>query len=98
MFGSNSTKWILASSFALSAIGFLLPFWPLAVVGILLAALSGRVVFAIAIGLLLDIAYGAPLQTAHMLFFPFAAVAVVGILARVLGKKYILSKDTQDSL
>ncbi len=56
MFGSNSTKWILASSFALSAIGFLLPFWPLAVVGILLAALSGRVVFAIAIGLLLDIA------------------------------------------
>lgn len=96
--GSNAQKWMLASSFAIAAIGFLLPFWPLSVVGILLAALSGRWIFAIAIGLLLDIAYGAPMGSAQFLYFPFTLVALLGVVIRYFGRKYLFNKNIPSTL
>ncbi len=57
---TQNTRWIYAVSFALAAAGFLMPLWPLSVLGLLLAALSGRWLFAIAMGLLLDIGWGPP--------------------------------------
>lgn len=71
---------IVAASFVLVALGFLF-FWPLSVVGILLAALTGRWITAILLGLLLDIAYSTPIGRLHFLLFPFALLALLGIIA-----------------
>ena len=95
---NSATKWILACSFATASAGFLLPFWPLSVAGILLASLSGRWTFAIAIGLLFDIAYGAPMGNMKYLYFPFTAVALLGILARIFSLRYLFNKNIQEKL
>ncbi len=95
---SANTKWILSISFLLAAVGFLLPLWPLSLLGIALAALSGRWVFAIAIGVLLDLAYGAPLGTLHYLYFPFTLAAVVLSLVRYVGMGYVMNKDFPETL
>jgi hypothetical protein len=83
---NESTKWILAASFAIAAAGFLVPLWPLSVLGILIAAGSGRYIAAIFIGLLLDVAYGAPIGHLHYLYVPFTILAVI-----TSGLRYYLS-------
>ena len=91
---TKATYWILATSFILAAAGFLLPFWPLSLVGIFISAVSGRWVFAIAIGLLLDVAYGAPEGSWHMLFFPFALFGVFATGLRFVALRYLLPQQT----
>lgn len=76
-------------SFLFAAAGFLWPFWPLSAAGILLAALLGYPVFAILLGLLLDVAYGAPLGHWGPLYVPFTILSVLGVLARSLGSRYL---------
>ncbi len=94
-----ASRWIYAVSFVLASAGFLLPYgWPLSVIGVLLSALSGRWLFAILIGLLLDVAWGAPTGTARVLFFPFAAAALAGVAARELAARYFFNRGAQDRL
>jgi hypothetical protein len=93
----KNTTWILAVSFVLAAAGYLLPFWPLTVCGILLLALSGRFIFAITMGLLFDVAYGAPVGRFHFLYFPFTIVAVIASAVRYSGRQY-LRKSPTDTL
>ena len=93
-----SAPWIIALSGALSAAGFLIPFWPLSCIGILLAALTGRIFFALFLGLLLDIAYGPPPGYFRILYFPFALLALVGSLLYVLAGRYLLSKKLQETV
>ncbi|HVV39135.1 MAG TPA: hypothetical protein VHD31_02300 [Candidatus Paceibacterota bacterium] len=94
----NTGRLILAISFALAAGGFLLPFWPMEVVGILLAALTGHWIFAIALGLLLDVAYGVPTGFFHMLFFPFTLLALASVALRRFGLRYFIDASPQDTL
>lgn len=84
-----ATRWIWAVSFICAAAGFLLPWWPLSVVGILLAAFAGRYFFAIALGLLLDVAYGAPVGRWHVLYFPFALLGIAAAAVRYWGVRYV---------
>jgi len=77
-----NTRWIVAVSFALAAAGFLLPFWPISMIGIVLAAASGRYVAAVTIGLLLDIAYGAPIGHWRFLYVPFTLLGLITSLFR----------------
>lgn len=93
----RSTAWILAASFLIAAAGFLLPFWPLTVVGIALCALSGRWAFAIAMGLLLDVGYGTPVGPWHALYVPFTLCALVFTALRLSGMRY-LRGGTTDTL
>ncbi|MDE1924770.1 MAG: hypothetical protein KGH79_01135 [Patescibacteria group bacterium] len=93
----KNTTWLLAVSFVLAAAGFLLPFWPLSAAGILVLACSGRFILAIALGLLLDIAYGAPIGRFHFLFFPFIILAAAGGAARYAAMHY-LRKSPTDTL
>ena len=95
---SSSTKFIIAVAFILGAVGFLLPFWPLCAAGIALLALSGRFVFALGMGVLLDVAYGAPVGRFYFLLFPFTLTAVVLSLARYIGSKYLLKKNLPPTL
>ena len=93
-----NTRWLLAVCFVLAGAGFLLPLWPLSVVGILIAGLSGHSIFALCVGLLLDIAYGAPMGTLHILILPFTIVSLLSILARHFGLRYFLDKSFSDTL
>ena len=87
---NNEVKWwISAGSFALAAGGFLISFWPLSIVGIGLAAFTNRWILAIALGLLLDIAYGAPVGKWHVLFMPFTIVALVCIFLYYVASRYM---------
>ena len=78
--------------------GFLWPWWPLAAVGIALAALSGRAVYAVGLGLLLDIAWGAPGLLGPYLAFPFSIGAVVLALVQRFTGHYFLDRTRTDRL
>jgi|GEM_PF-1577885 len=91
-------RWLLAVLFALAAGGFLLPLWPLSLLAIIVAAVWGRWVFAIIIGLLLDLAWGAPIGLVHYFYFPFTLAAVVASLGRLWIARYFLNRNSQDRL
>ncbi len=91
-------RWILAVSFALATGGFLVQFWPLEALGILLAALTGHWIVAIMIGLLLDLANGAPFGMLHFLYIPFTLLAIVASGARRFGLRYFMNSSTQETL
>lgn len=93
-----NSRWIYAVSFVLAATGFLMPMWPLSVLGVLICALSGRFIFAFVMGLIIDIAWGAPTGTAQYLYFPFAAVALAAIVARHFGARYVFDRSAQERL
>lgn len=95
---TQSSRWIYAVSFLLVSTGFLLPLWPLSVLGILLCALSGRAVFAVGMALLLDLAWGAPAGVYRYLFFPFTVLALLAVLARYWGSRYFLDRNPQQRL
>jgi hypothetical protein len=61
----------------LFAAGFLFSFWPLCLLGLLLAAFTGQYVTAVLIGLLLDALYGAPVGRLHMVPVPFTLLAFI---------------------
>lgn len=95
---SRSSQLVYALSFVIAASGFLLPLWPLCIVGILIAALSGRWVFAILTGLLIDLAWGAPQGALHYVYMPFMLVAVGAALARYFFAGYFLDRSPSDTL
>lgn len=79
-----SNRSLIAISFSAVAVGFLVGFWPLCVVGVLLAAVSGRWVTAVLLGLLLDIAFGIPTGVLHVVYLPFTALAFVSVIGHLL--------------
>lgn len=93
-----ASRWIYAITFGLAAAGFMLPFWPLAVVGILISVFSGRWLFGIIVALLIDLAWGAPTGALHFLYFPFTLLAVAGAAARIWGSRYFLDRNRQEKI
>ncbi|HVZ75895.1 MAG TPA: hypothetical protein VG934_01330 [Candidatus Paceibacterota bacterium] len=89
---------IIAIAFLIAAAGFLIPFWPLTVLGIAVMALLGYPLWAITLGLLLDLAYGAPIGTLHILVFPFTIVALASIVVREVGKRYFMDASSSDHI
>jgi len=98
MMKMNKTRFLLSMCFLLAALGFLLPMWPLSALGIFLAGLSGRYVFAITMGLLFDIAYGAPMGALHFVWFPFTLLAITALLCSVFGKRYFLGRTQSETV
>jgi hypothetical protein len=95
---TQSSRFIYAVSFLLAAAGFILSLWPLSVLGVALAALSGRWISAVLIGLLLDIAWGAPTGMYRYLFFPFTLLALMGFMLSHFGGRYFLDRHRQERL
>lgn len=93
-----ASRYIYALTFAITATGFLLPFWPLCVAGILIATLSGRYVFGIILALLIDVGAGVPTGILHYLFVPFTILAIAAALVRVFVVSYFLDKTPPDTL
>ncbi len=95
---SKSNRLILSAIFLLAAAGFLLPFWPLEALAVILAALLGHPLFAISLGLLLDVAYGAPTGLMQYAFFPFTILAGVSVIIKKVGVKYLLGRRPPEHL
>lgn len=89
---------VAAAFFIFAALGYLLSVWPLSLAGVVLMALWGRWFLAVIVGLLLDLAWGAPLGLAHFLYFPFTIAAVVAALARLWGGRYFIDRNPQERL
>lgn len=89
---------ILAIAFLCAASGFIINFWPLEVVGIVGAALLGHYIFALLVGVMLDLAYGTPTGILYYLFFPFTLLAAASVLGRIVGKKFLIRKTPPEHL
>ncbi len=63
-------------------VGLLLSFWPLAVLGLLFAAIQGRWVLAVCIGIFLDLLWGTPTGFFHFLLLPWTLCACVVVAFR----------------
>ena len=99
MFNSiKKRKWVLSAAFFLVAVGFFTPFWPLAALGVLVAALYGATVASVVLGLLLDIAYGPPVGVFSYLLFPFTLLAAVCIVGRYLGVVTLYDRGGSNTL
>lgn len=84
---------LIAISFTAIAVGFLSGLWPLCIVGILLAALSGRWVTALLLGILLDVAYGVPTGFLHAVRLPFTIFAALSVLVYLFFADHLRKKE-----
>ncbi len=98
MIPNAASRWIYATTFVLAAAGFLIPLWPVAIIGVAVATLSGRFVFGVCLALLLDIAWGAPTGTAAYFYFPVTIFALVGTLAHLWGKRFVIDSNPRETL
>jgi len=69
--------------------GFVFSWWPLAVLGVIIAALYGKWSLALTLGLLLDLLYGAPLGMTHWLLFPFTLLVLMSLAVRAFLVSYL---------
>ncbi len=67
--------------------------WPLGPLGVIVAALYWPLAGVLA-GLFLDLLWGAPEGTLHVLYFPWTLLAVVMALAHYLSPRFFFSRGT----
>ena len=94
----TQSRFILLLSFVIAAAGFLIPFWPLTLLGIALLGLLGHPIAAALLALLVDIAYGRPTGMLALLFFPFTLFALTTIAVRAVGKRVLLTRTERDTV
>ncbi len=95
---NNPKKWLFIISFLLLSGGFVIGYWEVSLLGILVAGGAGMPLAAVGLGLLLDIAYGAPTGLAQYLFFPFTIAGLISIALRWLALRFMLTRSTQETL
>lgn len=93
MRNNPTKKWLYIIAFLFVTGGFLIPFWPLEVVGIATAAFTGSGFVAPALGLLLDLAYGSPTGMLHYLYFPFTLGGFLILIVRYVGIRFALERS-----
>ena len=91
-------RWLLALIFVVTAGGFLLEWWPVAMLGVVAMGFVGRGYFAPPLGLLLDLAYGAPVGFVVPLFFPFTILGLFVVVGRYVAERYLLDRASRDRI
>lgn len=87
-------EWLIRlCSLALAALGFLFSAWALIALGVILAAVYGRFVLAVALALFADLLFGMPQGFFHALVFPFTALALCIVAARALSIRHLREPD-----
>jgi hypothetical protein len=89
---------MLAAGAAAVAGGFLFAYWPLALAGVAVAALGGSGASALGLGLLCDLAYGAPPGWLQYAVFPFTLAALAAFVAGKVLSRLIMNRSLQDAL
>ena len=79
----------IISALALVCVGLFVPYWPLALLGVLLLVLSGRWFLATLCALLLDVAYGQPIGIFHIVVLPFTLLVLCLLLLRMVIVPYL---------
>lgn len=74
---------------ALFILGFLIPWWPLTLLGLILLAMGGRWVPAFLCAFFLDVVYGVPPGHLHILPFPFTFLVCVMLIVQLLLVRYV---------
>jgi len=95
---TKKSRIIYSLSFVIAGMGFMLPFWPLCLVGIALSALTGRYIFAVCTALLLDVAWGTAAGILHYVYVTFTIFAVVLSIVYAFSSNYFLDHSHPDTL
>jgi hypothetical protein len=94
----KKNSWIIALIFVVTAGSFLIEFWPLAAAGVIAMGFVGRGLLALPLGLLLDLAYGAPAGPVAYVFFPFTIAALLVVIVRYWSVRYFFDRTSRDTL
>ena len=79
--------------------GILLPLWPLCALGVVLAALSGRWLLSLSLGLFLDVLWGVPPSgILHPLMAPVTLLALGSIALWAWGRKSLFNRTLPEHL
>jgi hypothetical protein len=92
------SRLIIIFALSLAAAGLLLQFWPIEILAIVAAVFGGMPIFALALGLTLDLIYGMPLGGLHYIMVPFAALALVLVLVRAVASRFVIDRYSQGTL
>lgn len=79
----------LIGSLILFTLGIVLPFWPLALVGIGSALVFGATFLVLIGALIVDVLWGIPTGLFHWLALPYTTLVCVGIIARAILMRYL---------
>ncbi len=85
----TNTRIISSIAALVCLFGVVLPWWPLSLAGVLLAAVWGNGALALGLGLVLDLVYGAPTGLLHPLAAPFFILALVCVAVRAVFMKQL---------
>lgn len=94
----TSNRWLLACICVVIAGSFLAGFWPLAALGVVGMGFVGRGLFAVVLGLLLDLAYGAPVGLAAYMLFPFTILGLTVVVVRFWSARYFMNRSSPEHL
>jgi len=94
----SKTRFLTFCLLLLVLASFLFEFWPLAVIGLAALGFVGRGFLAPLLGLLLDLAYGAPVGLVTYLFFPYTLLGLLTLGIRYSFGRYLLERASRDTL
>jgi hypothetical protein len=98
MKAKQRSKWAGWGFAVLAVAGFLVPFWPLAGLGVALAGATGRLALALCLGLVLDIAWGTPGGLLGAVAFPFTLLGLACFGLLKAGERYLFPQSTSKTL
>ncbi len=75
--------------------GFFLGWWIFSLVGLLLAAYAGRLLFCVCAGIVLDLIYGVPVGWLHMMYAPFTVFACALVFLHASVPHYIRKRPSK---
>jgi hypothetical protein len=83
-------EWFIrAATVALFFVGLVLPWWPLAVCGVILSAAFGRWILALLLAFVLDSVFGAPTGFLHALAFPITFLTLLIVIVRAFSIRHL---------
>jgi hypothetical protein len=93
---TRASIFLYVVALALLCAGLFVPFWPIAVVGVLLLSCTGRWIAAIGAGIVLDVLWGSPTGMLSLLHIPYTLLGLCGFLLRYWGSIYFLDRHIQE--
>jgi hypothetical protein len=87
-------EWLMRGvSLVLFGLGLIFSWWLLLVAGMLCAALTGRWIVGILLGLCADLIFGVPQGALHVSVYPFTLLALIICVLRALSIRHIREPD-----
>jgi len=85
----TNERFILVVAVLLFVAGLVYAWWPLAFLGLLLAAVCGWWLLALPLAFLLDSVFGTPVGFLHWIAFPFTFLILIVVVVRALSIRHL---------